>query len=79
MILSTGLEVEKKEIKGYFNDYYFSALTAFNRFKRYGFPWLLGYQEMPEYLITLYDVFDYVIGLGDNPKVSKARLKARNK
>ncbi len=77
-MLSTGLEVEKKEIRGYFNEYYYSALTAFNRYKRYGFPWLLGYQEMPEYLITLYDVFEHVIGLSNIPKVAKARQKARD-
>ena len=77
--LATGLEVEKKKIVGYFNEYYYSAIVAFNRFKRYRLPWLVGYQEMPEYLIIIYDVFEYVIGLGDNPKVAKARNKARNK
>lgn len=77
--LSTGLEVEKKKILGYFNEYYFSALEIFTRYKRYGFPWLVGSQEMPEYLMTIYDVFHYVIELGNIPKVAKARQKARGK
>lgn len=58
--LFNGEQVKRTEIKDYFNEYYFSAVRIYNDFKRYGLPWSVGYMEIPEYLKTIYDIFEAV-------------------
>jgi len=62
VLLFSGETVKRTEIKDYFNEYYYSAVTIYNDFKRYGLPWNVGYMEIPEYLKTIYDIFESVYG-----------------
>jgi len=60
--LFSGEIVKRLEIKDYFNEYYYSVVMIYNDFKRYGLPWNVGYMEIPEYLKTIYDLFEEVVG-----------------
>ena len=73
--LANGVEVEKVKILGYFNDYFFSAMDIYNKYKRFGLPWGDKYMETPEYLIIIYELFDSIIDQSRDPKVAKARAK----
>jgi len=75
-VLFNGVKIKWKDIRGYFNEYYQSAVLIYNRFKRYGLPWAVGYQEIPEYLLTIYEVFDSTLELYQkamNDRASKKR------
>ena len=63
VILFSGENVKRTEINDYFTEYYYSALAIYNDFKKYGLPWNVGYMEIPEYLKTIYDLFEEVIGM----------------
>ena len=66
------MQIARRDINDYYNEYYFSALAIYNRYKRFGFPWVLGYQEMPEYLINIYEIFDDTL---EKWNIYKARKK----
>lgn len=61
VVLFSGEAVNRLEIKEYFNEYYYSAVKIYNDFKRYGLPWDVGYMEIPEYLKSIYDLFESVV------------------
>jgi hypothetical protein len=61
MYLFTGVKVKKGEIKNYFTEYYYSAVSLYNRYKRFGMPFTGGWAEQPEYLIDVIDLFDSTI------------------
>lgn len=45
--------VERNKILSYFNDYYYSCLVIYDRFKRFGLPFSGGWAEQPEYVIEI--------------------------
>lgn len=47
----------------------------YNDYKRYGLPWNVGYMEIPEYLKTIYDLFDVTVDQFNAKKAEKARNK----
>jgi len=61
LVLFNGETVKRCEIKDYFNEYYYSVVMIYNDYKRYGLPWNVGYMEIPEYLKTIYDLFEEVV------------------
>ena len=75
VVLFNGETVNRTEIKAYFDEYYISAVMIYNDFKRYGLPWNVGYMEMPEYLKTIYDLFEQVIEQHRVWKLGKTRGK----
>lgn len=74
-VLLNGDTVKWSEIRGYFNEYYNSAVLIYNRYKRYGFPWAVGYQEIPEYLLIIYDVFESTLEIYHKAAEERARKK----
>ena len=58
IVLFTGDVVKKPDIKGYFNEYYQSAVNIYNRFKRFGLPFAGGWAEQPEYILRICELFD---------------------
>jgi hypothetical protein len=52
-----GVEVLRRDIPGYFTDDYYSALKVYNRYRRFGLPFLGGWAEQPEWLIELLETF----------------------
>jgi hypothetical protein len=60
-MLFNEVRIKRLEIKDYFNEYYYSSVGIYNDFKRYGLPWRVGYMEIPEYLKTIYDLFESVV------------------
>ena len=75
VLLFTGETVKRLEIKNYFNEYYYSAVGIYNDYNRYGLPWNVGYMETPEYLKTIYDLFEEVIGQYRTWKAEQKRGK----
>lgn len=75
VVLFNGETVNRLEIKDYFNEYYISAVTIYNDYKRYGLPWNVGYMEIPEYLKTIYDLFESIIEQHRNWKAKQKRGK----
>ena len=66
------MEIRKSNIKDYYNEYYFSALAIYNRYKRFGFPWSGGWAEQPDYIVSIIEMFDVTL---ENWKAFKARKK----
>ena len=62
VVLFSGERVKRLEIKDYFTEYYYSVRMIYNDYRKYGMPWNVGYMEIPEYLKTIYDIFEDVIG-----------------
>jgi len=62
VVLFSGEIVKRLEMKDYFTEYYYSARTIYYEYKRYGLPWSVGYMEIPEYLKSIYDLFEEVVG-----------------
>ena len=75
VVLFSGAQVKRLEIKDYFNEYYYSAVMIYNDFKRYGLPWNVGYMEIPEYLKSIYDLFEEVFGQYRTWKAEQIRSK----
>jgi hypothetical protein len=47
----------------------------YNDFKKYGLPWNVGYMEIPEYLKSIYDIFEEVVGQYKTWKAKQIRSK----
>ena len=75
VVLFSGERVNRLEIKDYFNEYYHSAVMIYNDFKRYGLPWDVGYMEIPEYLKSIYDLFEGIIEQHRAWKAKQTRSK----
>lgn len=71
-MLFNEVRIKRLEIKDYFNEYYYSAVVIYNDFKRYGLPWKVGYMEIPEYLKSIYDLFEAVC---EQHRIWKAKPK----
>ena len=74
-MLFNDIRIKRVEIKSYFNEYYYSAVAIYNDFKRYGLPWNVRYMEIPEYLKTIYDLFESVC---EQHRIWKAKQKRSN-
>ena len=66
------VQVARRDILDYFNEYYLSALAIFNRYKRFGFPWKGGWAEQPDYIVNIIEMFDVTF---DKWNIYKARKK----
>jgi len=55
------MKAKRSKIPDYFNEYYYSAVAIFNRFKRFGLPFSGGWAEQPGYLIEIIEAFDATI------------------
>lgn len=58
------MDVDRSKIPEYFDEYYFSALTIWNRYKRFGFPFDGGWAEQPAHIIEVIEVFSKVVDSG---------------
>lgn len=56
-----GVTVERAKIPEYLNEYYFSCVRIWNRYKRFGFPFDGGWAEQPAYIIEAIEVFDRLV------------------
>ena len=66
------VHVARMDINDYYTEYYFSALAIYNRYKRFGFPWVGGWQEQPEYIVNIIEMFDVTL---EKYNIYKARKK----
>lgn len=78
MVLFNGMKVVKADIPSYFNEYYYSAVMIYNRFKRFGFPWSGGWAEQPEYIVSLCEIFEATIDEHGRVKQKRQELKSGN-
>lgn len=58
MSLKSGVKVERRKVPEYFNEYYYSALSLYNRYLRFGLPYAPdGWADHPNYIIELIELF----------------------
>ena len=75
-MLFNGSRIKWTEIKGFLNEYYYSAVEIYNRFKRYGFPYSGGWAEQPEYIVQLIDIFESTVDSYHRHEREKQERKA---
>lgn len=73
MKLWSGGTVKRSDIPTYWTEYYFSALSIYNRFKRFGMPFTGGWAEQPEYLVRIMEVFDALVEQHEQLSIKKAK------
>ena len=78
-MLFSNVQVKRKDVLDHFNDYYLSALAIYNRFKRFGFPFIGGWAEQPDYIINIIEMFDVTLEKYNSYKAEQAKNKARSK
>ena len=57
------VEVERHTILEHFNEYYYSVVQLYNRYKRFGLPFSGGWAEQPEHIVQALDAVEHAIEL----------------
>jgi hypothetical protein len=75
LALFNGMTVGRDKILSYFNDYYYSCLAIYNRFKRFGLPFGGGWAEQPEYVVEIIETIDECVESWSSHKRKQTEAK----
>lgn len=73
-----GVNVERARIPEYLDEYYFSCVQIWNRYKRFGFPFEGGWAEQPAYIVEVIECFDRLVEKQNDSRRTPHSNKSRH-